>query len=230
MKITEKLGAEFILPLFNNKHSKLLEVQYKSFVEKVICSAKSLIQKKITNQSFPPELIEYLFLGKNSRSKLIFLIGKRYNVPEDFLIRTSCVVELLHEASLIHDDLQDRQICRRNRPTIWREFSESTAISWGDFLLSLALEPLLQKNICPDDIKNFNFTVQQMLEGQNLEQINKTKIVKESDYYKVIDLKTSSLLRLPMLLLSDYLKEDKHQLLGLATNLGKAYQIHNDNC
>ena len=86
--------------------------------------------------------------GKKIRSKLIFDIGKIFNVEYKKLIYLSAAVECIHAYSLIHDDLpcMDDDSLRRGKPSTHKKFGESTAILAGNSLLTIAFEILSHKN------------------------------------------------------------------------------------
>ena len=86
--------------------------------------------------------------GKKIRSKLIFDIGKIFNVDYKKLIYLSAAVECIHAYSLIHDDLpcMDNDSLRRGKPSTHKKFGESTAILAGNSLLTIAFEILSHKN------------------------------------------------------------------------------------
>ena len=58
--------------------------------------------------------------------------------------------EFIHNASLIHDDLQDRDLLRRGLPTIWNRFGDHTAINLGDYFIAGSYEILTKINVNPE--------------------------------------------------------------------------------
>tara|TARA_Y100001958_G_scaffold75312_1_gene50768 strand:+ start:402 stop:1271 length:870 start_codon:yes stop_codon:yes gene_type:complete len=87
--------------------------------------------------------------GKKIRSKLIFDIGKIFNIKYKNLIYVCAAVECIHAYSLIHDDLpcMDNDNLRRGKLSTHRKFGESTAILAGNSLLTMAFEILGSKNL-----------------------------------------------------------------------------------
>lgn len=76
--------------------------------------------------------------GQRVRARLALAGGLALGLPEnDSLCIASCA-ELLHNASLIHDDIQDRDSMRRGQPALWSKFGTDMAICSGDYLLSAA--------------------------------------------------------------------------------------------
>ena len=82
--------------------------------------------------------------GKKIRSKLIFDVGKIFNVEKKYLFYLSSAVECIHSYSLIHDDLpcMDDDDIRRGKLTTHKKFGEATAVLAGNSLLTLAFEIL----------------------------------------------------------------------------------------
>ena len=86
--------------------------------------------------------------GKKIRSKLIFDVGKIFNVKYKHLIRVGAAVECIHAYSLIHDDLpcMDNDTLRRGKLSTHKKFGEATAILAGNSLLTIAFEILSDRN------------------------------------------------------------------------------------
>ncbi|MDY7575449.1 polyprenyl synthetase family protein [Actimicrobium sp. CCI2.3] len=76
--------------------------------------------------------------GQRVRARLALHAGRALNLSDDDAVTIAVTVELLHNASLIHDDLQDRDLQRRGCATLWSAFGENVAICAGDLLLSAA--------------------------------------------------------------------------------------------
>lgn len=76
--------------------------------------------------------------GSRTRARLALSAGHRLGLSGDTTVPLAAAGELVHNASLIHDDLQDRDPVRRGRPTVWREHGDDNAILAGDLLLSAA--------------------------------------------------------------------------------------------
>lgn len=82
--------------------------------------------------------------GKMLRSRLALRVGPAAKVPYDTLLHASAAVELIHAASLLHDDVIDGGFLRRNLPTFWVEKGVPGAILVGDLMLFKALDLLGQ--------------------------------------------------------------------------------------
>ncbi|UOQ60604.1 polyprenyl synthetase family protein [Leucobacter rhizosphaerae] len=87
------------------------------------------------------ELLTLLTGGKLLRSRLTILAAHALGTPDPAVLRPACVaLELLHTASLVHDDLIDGSQTRRGLPTLHRRASPASAILLGDLLVSTAFE------------------------------------------------------------------------------------------
>ncbi|HEU4947645.1 MAG TPA: polyprenyl synthetase family protein [Kribbella sp.] len=84
--------------------------------------------------------------GKSLRPSLAILSAEAAGGTQEAGIPGAVAVELVHNFSLLHDDLMDRDVQRRHRATVWSVWGSSTAILAGDALLSLAHEVLLESN------------------------------------------------------------------------------------
>ena len=80
--------------------------------------------------------------GKAIRPSLVLMAGEALGACPDDLVPGAVAVELVHNFSLIHDDLMDRDAERRHRPTVWSVWGDAMAVLVGDALLSLAHEVL----------------------------------------------------------------------------------------
>lgn len=88
-----------------------------------------------------PELIESFVSGKLLRARALILVGHAFGQPDhDFSIASASALELLHTASLLHDDIIDGSVLRRGRPTLHIAADEATAILIADLLIALAFE------------------------------------------------------------------------------------------
>ena len=81
--------------------------------------------------------------GKSVRPALTLLAAEAVGGPREEAVPGAVAVELVHNFSLVHDDLMDRDASRRHRPTVWAVWGDATAVLAGDAMLSLAHEVLL---------------------------------------------------------------------------------------
>ncbi|UIJ36615.1 polyprenyl synthetase family protein [Allobranchiibius sp. GilTou73] len=83
--------------------------------------------------------------GKAVRPALAVLGARAVGAEPAVAVPGAVAVELVHNFSLVHDDIMDRDRTRRHRPTVWSVWDEATAILTGDAMLSLAHEVLLEE-------------------------------------------------------------------------------------
>lgn len=85
--------------------------------------------------------------GKRLRSRLALDAAAALGAPQDAAIGWACACELLHNASLIHDDVQDGDTHRRGRPSVWAAHGVAQAINAGDLLLMLSYRAVAEMNV-----------------------------------------------------------------------------------
>ncbi len=86
--------------------------------------------------------------GQRIRARLALHTAQAVNLAQTDAVALATCAELLHNASLVHDDLQDRGTVRRGKPTVWCAFGDSVAICTGDLLLSAAYSALTAFSDC----------------------------------------------------------------------------------
>lgn len=123
-----------------------IETSEKEFLSDVYYTTIELISENSEEGLLDMCLYHFSKPGKMLRSKLIYKLGQLYQAPAETLLKWAVSCELLHEASLIHDDLQDGDLTRRDQPSVWKKFGLEQAINLGDFLLMLSYLPLSQSS------------------------------------------------------------------------------------
>jgi len=171
--------------------------------------------------------------GKRFRPILAHLSGRANNIDPDALMNISLAVELLHNFTLVHDDIMDNDTMRHGKETIHEKWDSSTAILAGDGIYTIAQIIL---NELPHNLssvsKYFNSTTLEICEGQALDKEfeNDSSITKEM-YFNMIDKKTGSLLGASATLPIIYNNGTK-ELLNIYEQfgrcLGRGFQIHDD--
>ncbi len=152
-------------------------------------------------ESFEPEIrvmADYCIdtSGKRIRPALVFLSGwKDESLIAPELVRVAAVVELVHLATLVHDDIMDGAELRRNRRTAAREFASATPSSLGDALFSHALN-LATKFSTTEVCAAVSDSTRKVCAGEIIQTLRRgsTNVTLE-DYRRVIDLKTAELFR-----------------------------------
>lgn len=153
--------------------------------------------------------------------------GKNLNKNQ---IEVLSVIELVHNASLIHDDIIDKSPIRRGQETVSHKFGSKTAVITGDYLLAIALDKLCEIGN-NEVIKQFAKTIRQMCIGeinQNYLRFKKSTI---EDYLEKTKNKTAYLFETAFLTCAMLDKDkiyDLNRLSCLGLNIGTAFQIRDD--
>ena len=170
--------------------------------------------------------------GKRLRPTLVFISGWRgEGVVDEALVRAAGVVEMVHLATLVHDDIMDRAELRRNRGTAAREFGPDAAVLLGDALFSQALHVASQfptTEVC----RLVSESTRKVCSGEIMQTLHRRDLtVSRADYWRVIDLKTAELFRVSCLLgakLASYGPGFEQAANDFGRHLGIAYQIYDD--
>src|SRR4029077_274208 len=127
------------------------------------------------------------------RPILVLLCGKLFGNASDGLIRMAAVVEMIHTATLVHDDVIDMAKTRRGRPSINVVWGNHTSVLAGDWLYMQAFQVALRERNFPMLDLLISLT-QMMVEGELLQLDRIGKIgVTEADYKELVDRKPTSL-------------------------------------
>jgi len=169
--------------------------------------------------------------GKRLRPILVLLCGKLFGESNAGLVRMAAVVEMIHTATLVHDDVIDMAKTRRGRPSINVVWGHHISVLAGDWLYMQAFQVALRERSFPMLDLLINLT-QMMVEGEllQLERIGKIGVT-EADYMELIDRKTASLFSACARLgaMSSGADEARETRLGeYAWNLGIAFQLIDD--
>ena len=131
--------------------------------------------------------------GKQIRPIIVMLCAKMFGAVNDKIISAAAAVELLHNASLIHDDVVDQAKTRRNRPTINSIWDNHIAVLVGDFYVSSAM----QQAISTGDIRIIDSLCHlgKLLSLGEIDQIYNARYhtLTEKSYYNIISYKPASL-------------------------------------
>lgn len=143
---------------------------------------------------------QMLSRGKRMRPILCVLIGRAIGVPPSASTKMMLAVEIMHNASLVHDDIQDSSPLRWGRPTVWSRFGISQAINAGDTLIGMVYEILLSlrsEELPPAKVIEvldvFNAVHLRMTEGQHLDILYEGRLdISVEEYLQMISCKTAA--------------------------------------
>jgi octaprenyl-diphosphate synthase len=132
--------------------------------------------------------------GKRLRPLLAVLAARATGAPLDHAVAVGCAAELIHTATLYHDDVVDDGRVRRGRPAARMVFGNGVVVLVGDFCLARALETVAMTGSLAM-VQSLATTVTEMAEGEvaQLERAGNPDATVE-DYFRVIDRKTASLI------------------------------------
>ena len=130
--------------------------------------------------------------GKRIRPTLALLVGNMLNAPLDKIVTLGASVELLHTATLVHDDLIDGALLRRGMPTLNARWSPPATILTGDFLFARAAKLAAETDHLPL-MKLFSETLAVIVNGELTQMFTSRGLISRDNYYKRIYAKTASL-------------------------------------
>ena len=171
--------------------------------------------------------------GKRFRPILVHLTGRANNADPDSLMKIALAVELLHNFTLVHDDIMDNDNMRHGQAAIHSKWDESTAILAGDGINAIA--QILLSGI-PDRsnaiCRFFNQATLEVCEGQALDKEFENDLsITEDQYLEMIEKKTGSLLG-ACAALSATLVGAEQEVINYFDQFGRAlgngFQIHDD--
>ncbi len=180
----------------------------------------------------------YFWSGQNIRGKICLDLGAAYDLPVDTLLDIAAFTQLLHDASLIHDDLIDEDIERRGCPAIWKKYGKAKALLIGDLLIAKAYEIVSDSKVPASTkvawIREISAAVSSAVSGAVSElefdaQTQNKELLLEN-YYCMASRKTGALFALPAccIALDANQLDDMDRLSKIFLNLAVAYQIKDD--
>lgn len=173
--------------------------------------------------------------GKRVRARLCLLASEAAGGAAEDAMPAATAVELIHNFSLIHDDIQDRSEYRRHRKTVWSIWGEAQGINAGDEMFTLAQLALLQgenASLAVESLRVLNGACRLLCEGQYLDlDFERRPTVTVDEYLQMIARKTAALLEAACLLGGLAGGADRRKSLSLAgfgRQLGIAFQMRDD--
>ena len=169
--------------------------------------------------------------GKRIRPLICILTAKAFGYSGKELIQLASAIELLHTATLIHDDVVDESISRRGKESIHRKWDNAHGVLVGDFVYSKAFQ-LMAGLKDSQIIKILADSTNIISEGEVLQLSLKSKeLISEDDYFEIIGRKTAELFKASSrsaAVLSEASHEEVESVGDFAYSLGIAFQIQDD--
>jgi octaprenyl-diphosphate synthase len=178
-------------------------------------------------------ILNYLYRtkGKQLRPMFVFLSAKLHGETNEFSQLAACSVELLHTATLVHDDVVDESYERRGSFSVNALWRNKLAVLVGDYILAKGLQLQLEN-------KKYNFlhlisrAVQDMAEGEILQMKKSRKLdITDEVYFEIIRKKTASLIATSMAIGTASVTTDEEtieKMYRIGQDAGIAFQIKDD--
>ena len=218
----------------------------------ILTKYKSLINDELKfiilndkNDQFSKFIFPYIIpsqisnIPKRVRSSIFLEIIEGFSLNPSEVLDLACSIELIHEFSLIHDDIQDKDEIRRGAPTLWKKLGEYKSIILGNVIKNISdtitnidtINKLTNKSRI-NIIKQFSNMCISMIEGQYLDiNFETQQIISMNDYKNMIIKKTGALMTLAFQLpatLSGQNEQSIKQLQKLGIIFGILFQISDD--
>ncbi|MBN2043723.1 MAG: polyprenyl synthetase family protein [Anaerolineales bacterium] len=168
--------------------------------------------------------------GKRLRPTVSILVGKMVDSHQERTITLAAAVELLHTATLVHDDVIDGSLLRRGNPTLNARWSPGATILTGDFIFARAAKLAAETESVPL-MKLFAQTLSTIVNGEITQLFVSKGLISREDYFQRIYAKTASLFELSCIA-PVYLADEDHHKMELMRKfgyeVGMAFQIVDD--
>jgi len=168
--------------------------------------------------------------GKRVRPTVVLLVGNMLGGVEDKLITVGAAIELLHTATLVHDDLIDGSLLRRGMPTLNARWSPAATVLTGDFLFARAAKLAAEADHLPL-MKHFAQTLATIVEGELTQLFTSRGLINRKNYFQRIYAKTASLFEMSAragALVSPVDEEIVESMRVFGYEVGMAFQIVDD--
>ena len=175
--------------------------------------------------------------GKRLRALIPIRLYQAYHRDWVEILPLSGALEIIHNATLVHDDLQDEDQTRRGQPTIWRTYGQAQAINCGDALFQWAIASLENWTIAPPlwqkIVLGLSRATLRVIEGQAQEFLMKSEVKPHLDrYFEIIQGKTAALFAAAFTTsgwaLGGISPEDTSLMENQAQDLGVLFQLQDD--
>jgi len=186
--------------------------------------------------AFEPELADYARYalssqGKQLRPALVALSGQAAGALNPDLVTAAVIIEMVHLATLVHDDVMDEATIRRSRPTLARQCGVSTSILVGDCLFAHALT-LAAAFPTPEVCRAVAQATKVVCTGEILQNEQRLRVdLSREEYFRVLRMKTAELFALSCALggrLAGASPREERALREYGMALGTAYQVYDD--
>jgi len=168
--------------------------------------------------------------GKRVRPTVVLLVGNMLGGPEEKLVTLGAAVEMLHTATLVHDDLIDGALLRRGLPTLNARWSPAATVLTGDFMFARAAKLAAEADHLPL-MKLFAETLAIIVNGELTQLFTSRGLINRENYYQRIYAKTASLFEMSAraaAMVSPVDEEMVETMRNFGYETGMAFQIADD--
>ena len=211
-----------------------MELKYKKVISEELETLEGSLALSVSSEiELATEVSNYLVNsgGKRIRPAICILVAKAFGYSGDDLIRLASSIELLHTATLIHDDVVDESQMRRGKESIQKKWDNAHGVLVGDFVYSKAFQ-LMASFDNPNIIRALANATNRISEGEVLQlSLKNQDQLTERQYFEIIDRKTAELFKVSSVtagILSDCNESQLNSLAQFSTSLGIAFQIQDD--
>jgi octaprenyl-diphosphate synthase len=206
----------------------------KSTTKNELRKVQATIKEELASEKIIQDIYEYIFNteGKKTRALLSLLASKSSKIKPSIRTNLASIIELLHTATLVHDDVVDNSELRRGTKSVNQVWTNSYSVLIGDFIYSKAFILMVKIGI-PSILDELAKATNDIARGEiiQLELYEKKELIKLDDLLKVSYLKTGRLFEASAKTGAMLAKKSKEEiksfgLLGKA--LGTAFQIQDD--
>ena len=202
------------------------------FIQSQTNKALAKITPKLNSSKYFYDPVDYVIKGEGKRLRpvLVHLSGQAYDAQPDDLMKLGIAVELLHNFSLVHDDIMDNDSKRHGQPSVHYKWDIPTAILAGDGLFTLAQLSLV--GLDSYIFQRFNEVALEICEGQGMDkEFENDHSIDMDSYIQMIGKKTACFLGMCSELgavLGGASEKEANSLYKFGYFLGLAFQIKDD--
>ena len=209
-------------------------LKYKKLISKELEDLEHKLNESINSDiDLATEVSNYLVSsgGKRIRPAICILVANAFGYKGEDLMRLASSIELLHTATLIHDDVVDQSLVRRGKQSIQAKWDNAHGVLVGDFVYSKAFQ-LMASFDNPEIIRALADSTNRISEGEVLQlSLKSNDVLQEKDYFEIIDRKTAELFKVSAItagILCSCSEQEIQSLGRFSSNLGTAFQIQDD--
>lgn len=210
---------------------------WKTIVEPVEPFLHAVTERLVQQaREFDPQIVPYAQHalnngGKNLRPTLVALAASCFGKPNESHVTAAVIIEMVHLATLVHDDVMDEADLRRGSPTVAAKWGNEIAVLFGDCLFAQALK-LASSFPTTEVCRAVSLATNTVCSGEILQTQQRRQFeAARRDYFRVIGMKTGELFTLSCDLaafLSDAKPEQRAALREFGAAVGTAYQVYDD--